>query len=165
MIYFFKESDRFLRDLKERLEEYPWFYLRDKEFNDENIVKCLINKLIERNPENHKLIVNILIEIIKYTIFSLFYIYYLYENFYTINERNRKVLPDLKNWMLSQLEDELDGTNIEIISYNVRLVSELRMESYKLDNAMISLLSPQSPFKSVKIFIFYLNIQKSVFNN
>lgn len=55
--------------------------------------------------------------------------------------------------MLSQLEDELDGTDIEIISYNVRLVSELGMESYKLDNAMISLLSPQSPFKSVKIFL------------
>ncbi len=56
------DLDKYLRDLEDRLSEYNWFYMRD-ELTLENMVKVLVNKLIERNPANHAIIVDALMEI------------------------------------------------------------------------------------------------------
>lgn len=60
-----------------------------------------------------------------------------------------KVHSDLKQWMSSQLEDELDGTDVDIICGNINLVNEIEIESYKIDSAMLDILANETNFKSV----------------
>lgn len=108
------------------------------EFTLENVVKALLNKLIERNPNNHTIIFNILIDILSKV----------------------KLDSDLTYWMVSQLEDELDGTNAEIISNSCKLVNALGIETYSIDNSMLNLLSNQTALKSVYIITIFIRILK-----
>jgi hypothetical protein len=126
--------EKYLKELSKLLSGYDWFYMRN-EFTLENVVKALLNKLIERNPNNHTIIFNILIDVLSKV----------------------KLDSDLTYWMVSQLEDELDGTNAEIISNSCKLVNALGIETYSIDTSMLNLLSNQTALQSVYITRIYLN--------
>jgi hypothetical protein len=60
---------------------------------------------------------------------------------------------NLKEWVLEQLEEELDGTNQEIILKNLDLLSSIGIETYNIDIAMLKLLD-QRDKNVIKLNIF-----------
>lgn len=61
----FIDPDVYLKELIKRLKSYEWFKTKE-DLNVESIIRILVNKLIERDPSNHEIIVNMLIDIKKY---------------------------------------------------------------------------------------------------
>lgn len=51
---------------------------------------------------------------------------------------------DLVNWLLTQLEDELDGTNFDIILNTVGIVSAYGIETYNIDLGLLNLLEQRT---------------------
>lgn len=51
---------------------------------------------------------------------------------------------DLQNWIRTQLEEELDATDQDILTDNIRLISEFCSETYNLDNQLLNIMTNMS---------------------
>ncbi len=63
--------------------------------------------------------------------------------------RKFKINSDTKDWLLTQLEEELDTADDEIISNNIKLIDSFQCETYRIDIGLLNIIK-----KEVFLFLF-----------
>lgn len=108
--------------LIDNLKKHDWFKLKDKVFNMENILKYLMGKLAERNTNNHLDVSNYIIHMIS----------------------NLELRHDLYDWIATEIEAELDASDLDIISNNLRIIEQLDKETYNIDMGLLDLIKDKN---------------------
>jgi len=108
-------------DLVDRLSDLPWFEITTENLNIPYLLRYLFSKLIERNPDDHLIITQFICE---------------------INEKF-KVNEETREWVIQQLEEELDATDEDIIRNNLSLVESFGSETYRVDVGLVNLLKKE----------------------
>lgn len=101
-----------------RLREYDWFEISNENMNIPYILRYLFARLIEREAENHPDICNFVRE---------------------INEKY-KINQETRDWLILQLEEELDATDDEIIENNLGLIASFGVETYRIDVGLLNIM-------------------------
>jgi hypothetical protein len=58
--------------------------------------------------------------------------------------RKFEIKPELIEWLVGEMESELDSSDIEITSNNLKIISQLGVESYNIDIGLLNLMSDKS---------------------
>ena len=125
-----------LGDLVARLREYDWFEISNENVNTPYIVRFLFGRLIEREPENHLDICTFIKE---------------------INEKF-KINQETRDWLVLQLEEELDATDDVIITNNLELISSFSIETYRVDVGLLNIIK-------INVNIFFKNFWSEIGNS
>ena len=56
-------------------------------------------------------------------------------------KRKLKLETELTNWLITQLEEELDATENRIIANNLDLVASFNIESYNIDAGLVNIIT------------------------
>ena len=121
--------EKMLSDLVARLREYDWFEISNENMNIPYILRYLFGRLIEREPENHPDICSFVKE---------------------INEKY-KINQETRDWLILQLEEELDATEDQIIENNLGLIASFGIETYRIDVGLLNIMK-----MNVRICNFYV---------
>ncbi|CAF0708647.1 unnamed protein product [Brachionus calyciflorus] len=124
----YEDPDKVIKELIKNLKNYDWFLKFNSEYTLDNLIRFLVNKLIERDVTNHSDISNLLLEI----------------------RSKLKLTRDQVNWIQYQLEEELDATDSEILADNIKLLPNFCTENFKIDNQLLNILASKNIPDDVK---------------
>jgi hypothetical protein len=58
--------------------------------------------------------------------------------------RNFRFKPEITDWLVTEMESELDGSDPNIILNNLNIVKKMSVETYNIDMSLIKLISEPS---------------------
>jgi hypothetical protein len=73
-----------------------------------------------------------------------------------VNLRKFRFEPNLLEWTVDQLEEELDATNPMILKNNITLITVIGVENFNIDNSLVNIITSDD----VSVINFCLGMNK-----
>jgi hypothetical protein len=59
-------------------------------------------------------------------------------------KRKFEIKPELLQWLVGEMESELDSSEIEITTNNLKIIAQLGVETYNIDIGLLKIMNDKS---------------------